>query len=177
MASPTGSPPCVPTSNRSPIAAAVAHRPRSPPEGPARRTAGEPIGPADRCSWKRGAPELETLDPLERRVPRRRHQGQPGVEFRRQISRRPKSSWSAWKANAKRRRSGSASWPSRALWRATALPAGEKRSPAIRSRRSCPISPLGRFLFDPDPALVRAGLIDLFASRSGLPGWTTKKNT
>jgi THUMP domain-like len=27
---------------------------------------------------------------------------------------------------------------------------------------------LGRFLFDPDPALVRAGLIDLFAARSGL---------
>jgi len=53
------------------------------------------------------------------------------------------------------------------VWRATVLPAnvtiaGDPLEAVV------PVSPLGRFLFDPDPALVRAGLIDLFAARSGL---------
>jgi hypothetical protein len=53
------------------------------------------------------------------------------------------------------------------LWRATALPAGETIA-GDPLAAVVPVSPLGRFIFDPDPALVRAGLIDLFASRSGL---------
>jgi hypothetical protein len=53
------------------------------------------------------------------------------------------------------------------VWRATALPAGETIA-GDPLAAVVPISPLGRFIFDPDPALVRAGLIDLFASRTGL---------
>jgi hypothetical protein len=53
------------------------------------------------------------------------------------------------------------------LWRATALPSGETIA-GDPLAAVVPVSPVGRFLFDPDPALVRAGLIDLFASRSGL---------
>jgi hypothetical protein len=53
------------------------------------------------------------------------------------------------------------------LWRATALPSGETIA-GDPLAAVAPVSPLGQFIFDPDPALVRAGLIDLFASRTGL---------
>ncbi len=53
------------------------------------------------------------------------------------------------------------------IWRATALPAGETLA-GDPLAAVVPVSSLGRFIFDPNPALVRAGLIDLFASRSGL---------
>jgi hypothetical protein len=53
------------------------------------------------------------------------------------------------------------------VWRATSLPAGETIA-GDPLAAVVPVSPLGRFIFDPDPALVRAGLIDLFASRTGL---------
>jgi hypothetical protein len=52
-------------------------------------------------------------------------------------------------------------------WRATALPAGETIAGDPLSTVA-PIGSVGRFLFDPDPALVRAGLIDLFVSRTAL---------
>jgi len=53
------------------------------------------------------------------------------------------------------------------LWRATALPSGESLSGDPLSAVA-PLAPLGRYLINPDPALVRAGLIDLYAVRQGL---------
>jgi hypothetical protein len=52
-------------------------------------------------------------------------------------------------------------------WRATALPSGETLSGDPLSA-AAPITPLGRYLINPDPALVRSGLIDLYAVRHGL---------
>jgi THUMP domain-like/RNA cap guanine-N2 methyltransferase len=52
-------------------------------------------------------------------------------------------------------------------WRATALPSGETLSGDPLSV-AAPIGPLGRYLINPDPALVRSGLIDLYAVRHGL---------
>lgn len=53
------------------------------------------------------------------------------------------------------------------VWRATVLPAGETLSgnplDAVAS-----LSPLRRYVYDPDPAVVRAGLVDLLAERLGL---------
>jgi hypothetical protein len=53
------------------------------------------------------------------------------------------------------------------LWRATALPSGESLSGDPLSA-AAPLAPLGRYLIDPDPALVRSGLIDLYAVLQGL---------
>jgi hypothetical protein len=53
------------------------------------------------------------------------------------------------------------------LWRATALPSGESLSGDPLSA-AAPVTPLSRYLMNPDPAIVRAGLIDLFATRHGL---------
>jgi hypothetical protein len=53
------------------------------------------------------------------------------------------------------------------IWRATALPSGETIAGDPLSSVAA-VSSLGKFLFDPDPALVRSGLIDLFAVRSRL---------
>jgi THUMP domain-like/RNA cap guanine-N2 methyltransferase len=53
------------------------------------------------------------------------------------------------------------------LWRATALPSGESLSGDPLSA-AAPLAPLGRYLFDPDPALVRSGLIDLYAVGQGM---------
>lgn len=50
------------------------------------------------------------------------------------------------------------------IWRATILPSGETISGDPLASVAL-VSSLGKFLFDPDPALVRAGLIDLFAVR------------
>jgi hypothetical protein len=52
-------------------------------------------------------------------------------------------------------------------WRATALPSGETLAGDPLSA-AAPIGPLGRYLINPDPALVRSGLIDLYAVRHGL---------
>jgi hypothetical protein len=52
-------------------------------------------------------------------------------------------------------------------WRATALPSGESLS-GDPLESLAEIRPLGRYLFDPDPAIVRAGLVDLLAERLGL---------
>lgn len=52
------------------------------------------------------------------------------------------------------------------LWRATVLPAGESIAghplDALAERRG-----LGRYLYDPDPAVVRSGLIDLLCEQQG----------
>ena len=48
------------------------------------------------------------------------------------------------------------------VWRATALPSGESLSGDPLSA-AAPFAPLGRYLVNPDPALVRSGLIDLYA--------------
>ena len=53
------------------------------------------------------------------------------------------------------------------LWRATSLPSGETLAGDPLSALA-PFAPLGRYLIDPDPALVRSGLIDLYAVRQGL---------
>lgn len=52
-------------------------------------------------------------------------------------------------------------------WRATVLPAGASLAghPLAAATN---VRPLGRFLYDPDPAVVRAGLIDLLAEQTGL---------
>ena len=50
------------------------------------------------------------------------------------------------------------------LWRATVLPAGETLAGDPLSAMP-DISPLRRFLYEPDPAIVRAGLVDLLADR------------
>jgi hypothetical protein len=52
-------------------------------------------------------------------------------------------------------------------WRATALPSGESLAGDPLSA-AAPLAELGRYLINPGPALVRAGLIDLFAVRQGL---------
>jgi hypothetical protein len=52
-------------------------------------------------------------------------------------------------------------------WRATALPAGESLS-GDPLEAVAEIQTLGRYLFDPDPAVVRAGLVDVLADRLGL---------
>jgi RNA cap guanine-N2 methyltransferase/THUMP domain-like len=53
------------------------------------------------------------------------------------------------------------------IWRATALPSGESLSGDPLSA-AAPLASLGRYLVDPDPALVRSGLIDLYAVRQRL---------
>ena len=52
-------------------------------------------------------------------------------------------------------------------WRATALPSGATIAgdPLAAEPR---LAALGRYLYDPDPALVRAGLIDLFCEEAGI---------
>jgi hypothetical protein len=52
-------------------------------------------------------------------------------------------------------------------WRATVLPAGETLSGHPLDAYTNVSSP-GKYLFDPDPAVVRAGLVDLCAERLGL---------
>lgn len=52
-------------------------------------------------------------------------------------------------------------------WRATALPSGETLA-GDPMEAVADIRPLGRYLFDPDPAIVRSGLVDLLAERLGL---------
>ena len=52
-------------------------------------------------------------------------------------------------------------------WRATALPSGETLA-GDPMEAVADIRPLGRYLYDPDPAIVRAGLVDLLAERLGL---------
>lgn len=52
-------------------------------------------------------------------------------------------------------------------WRATVLPQGATLS-GDPLESVAEIAPLGRFLFDPDPAIVRAGLVDLAAVQAGL---------
>ena len=51
--------------------------------------------------------------------------------------------------------------------RATALPSGETLA-GEPMEAVADILPLGRYLFDPDPAIVRAGLVDLLAEQLGL---------
>ncbi|HXY33348.1 MAG TPA: class I SAM-dependent methyltransferase [Planctomycetaceae bacterium] len=53
------------------------------------------------------------------------------------------------------------------LWRATALPSGETLAGDPLSA-AAPVAGLGRYLINPDPALVRSGLIDLYAVRHGI---------
>jgi hypothetical protein len=52
-------------------------------------------------------------------------------------------------------------------FRATVLPSGESIS-GHPLDVVAPIAPLGRYLYDPDPAVVRSGLIDLVADQLGL---------
>jgi hypothetical protein len=52
-------------------------------------------------------------------------------------------------------------------FRATVLPAGESIA-GHPMEVSVPVAPLGAYLYDPDPAVVRAGLLDLLADRLGL---------
>ena len=52
-------------------------------------------------------------------------------------------------------------------FRATALPSGETIT-GDPLDAAAEIAPLGRYLYDPDPAIVRAGMIDLVAERFGL---------
>jgi hypothetical protein len=51
--------------------------------------------------------------------------------------------------------------------RATVLPAHESLS-GHPMDAAVPVVPLGRYLYDPDPAVVRAGLVDILAERLGL---------
>ncbi len=53
------------------------------------------------------------------------------------------------------------------LFRATVLPEGESIS-GHPLEVAVPVTPLGRFLYDPDPAVVRAGLVDVMADQLGL---------
>ena len=53
------------------------------------------------------------------------------------------------------------------LFRATVLPAGESIS-GHPLQAVVPVMPPGRYIYDPDPAVVRAGLIDVMADRIGL---------
>lgn len=52
-------------------------------------------------------------------------------------------------------------------FRATVLPAGETLA-GHPMEVMAPVSQLGAYLYDPDPAVVRAGLVDLLADRLGL---------
>jgi hypothetical protein len=52
-------------------------------------------------------------------------------------------------------------------FRATALPSGETIAGHPLDAVAA-VAPLGRYLYDPDPAVVRAGLIDVVAERLGL---------
>ena len=54
-----------------------------------------------------------------------------------------------------------------ALFRATVLPAGESIA-GHPLQVAVPITELGRYLYDPDPAVVRAGLVDVLADQLGL---------
>ena len=51
-----------------------------------------------------------------------------------------------------------------APYRATVLPSGESLAGHPLSV-AAPVAPLGRYLYDPDPAVVRAGLVDLCATQ------------
>jgi THUMP domain-like/RNA cap guanine-N2 methyltransferase len=53
------------------------------------------------------------------------------------------------------------------LFRATVLPEGESIA-GHPLEVAVPVVPLGRFLYDPDPAVVRAGLVDVMADKLGL---------
>ena len=53
------------------------------------------------------------------------------------------------------------------LFRATVLPEGESIA-GHPLEVAVPVAQLGRFLYDPDPAVVRAGLVDVMADRLGL---------
>jgi hypothetical protein len=53
------------------------------------------------------------------------------------------------------------------LWRATVLPQGATLAGDPLAAEPV-IGPLGGYLFDPDPAVVRAGLIDLLCAETGL---------
>lgn len=53
------------------------------------------------------------------------------------------------------------------IWRATALPSGESIS-GFPLDAFAEQEPLGRYLYDPDPAVVRSGLIDLLCEQTGL---------
>lgn len=55
----------------------------------------------------------------------------------------------------------------KAPFRATALPSGETIA-GHPLDASAALAPLGRYLYDPDPAVVRAGMLDLVAERHGL---------
>lgn len=50
------------------------------------------------------------------------------------------------------------------LWRATVLPQGETLA-GDPLEAPTTVGPLGRYVFDPDPAVVRAGLVDLLVRR------------
>ena len=52
-------------------------------------------------------------------------------------------------------------------WRATALPSGATIAGDPLAAEPT-LAALGRYLYDPDPALVRAGLIDLFCEEAGI---------
>lgn len=52
-------------------------------------------------------------------------------------------------------------------YRATVLPSGESIA-GYPLDFAAPLSPVGTFLFDPDPAVVRAGLVDAVAEKLGL---------
>ena len=52
-------------------------------------------------------------------------------------------------------------------FRATVLPAGESIS-GHPLQVAVPVMPLDRYLYDPDPAVVRAGLVDVLAEQLGL---------
>ena len=54
-----------------------------------------------------------------------------------------------------------------APWRATVLPAGETLAGHPLDAYT-DVRPPGRYLYDPDPAVVRAGLVDLLAQQRGL---------
>ncbi len=53
------------------------------------------------------------------------------------------------------------------VWRATVLPSGESLA-GDPLETIADFAPLDRYIFDPDPAIVRAGLLDLLAERLGL---------
>ena len=52
-------------------------------------------------------------------------------------------------------------------WRATVLPAGATLAGDPLAEQA-EVGPLANFLYDPDPAVVRAGLVDRLANRTGL---------
>ncbi len=77
----------------------------------------------------------------------------------------PRSNSLALRANAKRRLFGELATPG--LWRATILPAGVTLA-GDPLEFAPDVGPLGEYLHDPDPAVVRAGLVDLACGRLGL---------